>query len=82
MLSVELNVIISARVNDIRSAGQLGRLVALPFAGIYFLAEARFVSLDAKSLLTISAFLLLFDAILFFVNRSAFRREEILTKWK
>jgi ABC-type Na+ efflux pump permease subunit len=82
LLSVELNVIISARVNDIRSAGQLGRLVALPFAGIYFLAEARFISLDTGTLTTICVVLLLADTVLLFVNKSAFRREEILTKWK
>jgi ABC-type transport system involved in multi-copper enzyme maturation permease subunit len=82
MLSVELNVIISARVNDVRAAGQLGRLVALPFAGIYFLAEARFLSLDTASLTTICVLLLSADAALMLLNKSVFRREEILTKWK
>ena len=82
ILSVELNVILSARVNDVRAAGQLGSLVMVPFAGLYVLGEARFVLLDVNNLLMISAVLLFVDAILFFVSRSTFRREEILTKWK
>jgi len=82
ILSVELNVIISARINDIRTAEHLGGLVMLPFTGLYVLGEARFVTLDANNLLIISAVLLLVDALLFFLSRSTFRREEILTKWK
>lgn len=33
-------------------------------------------------MLIISAVLLVVDAILFFISRSTFDREEILTKWK
>jgi ABC-2 type transport system permease protein len=82
ILSVEVNVIISARANDVRTAQQLGGLMLLPFAGIYVAGEIGLISLETNNLLVISAVLLFVDAILFFVSRSTFRREEILTKWK
>lgn len=82
VLSVETNVIISSRVNDIRTAQQFGGLIVLPFAGIYVAGEINIIPLETNGLLIISAILLLIDLILFFVSRSTFRREEILTKWK
>lgn len=82
VFSVEVNVLVSARVNDVRTASQLGGLIVLPFAGIYILSEIRLISLDTTSLLVISAALLVADVILFYLSRATFRREEILTKWK
>jgi ABC-type Na+ efflux pump permease subunit len=82
MLSVELNVIISSRVNDIRSAQQLGGLVVLPLVGIFLLGETGIVPIGVSYLLVISAILLIADLILLFISRSTFRREDILTKWK
>jgi ABC-2 type transport system permease protein len=82
LFSVELNVIVSARVNDVRAANQFGGLLVIPFAALYVLGEINVVPLTANNLLILSAVLLFVDAILFFVSRSTFRREEILTKWK
>jgi ABC-2 type transport system permease protein len=82
LFSVELNVIVSARVNDVRAANQFGGLLVIPFAALYVLGEINFVPLTANNLLIISAVLLFVDVLLFFVSRSTFRREEILTKWK
>jgi ABC-type Na+ efflux pump permease subunit len=82
ILSVDVNVIISARVNDVRTAQQLGGIMVLPFAGIYVASQIGLISLETNNLLVISAVLLFVDAILFSVSRSTFRREEILTKWK
>lgn len=82
LLSVEVNVIISARVNDVRTAQQFGGILFLPFVAIYVAGEIGLISLETNNLLIISAVLLFVDAILFFVSRSTFRREEILTKWK
>jgi len=70
------------RVNDVRAANQFGGLLVIPFAALYVLGEINFVPLTANNLLIISAVLLVVDVILFFVSRSTFRREEILTKWK
>ena len=79
-----MNVIISARANDVRAANQLGGLIVLPFAAIYVAGEigAAGQLLNTGNLLIISALLLVVDMILFQVSRSTFSREEILTKWK
>jgi ABC-2 type transport system permease protein len=82
ILSIELDILISSRVNDVRAAQQLGGLVALPFAGIYVLAEASILSLETSNLLIISASLVAIDVILFYISEAVFRREKILTKWK
>mgnify|MGYP001137926321 CR=1 FL=1 len=57
-------------------------IMFLPFGAIYVAGEIGIVSLETNNLLIISGVLLLVDALLFFVSRSTFRREEILTKWK
>ena len=83
IISVEWNVIVSARVSDVRIAQQLGILLVLPFAGIYVGGELGVVPLGNASDLLIVAGILLVVAVLFlFVARGTFRREEILTKWK
>jgi len=83
IMSVEWNVVISSRVSDIRIAQQVGGLIMLPFAGIYVSGELNLIPLgDTNNLLIIAGILLAVDAILLFVARATFRREEILTKWK
>jgi ABC-2 type transport system permease protein len=83
LMSVQLNVIISSRVTDVRTGQQLGALAVLPFAGLYVSGELNLIDLgDASNLLIIAAALLVVDVMLFFVSRATFRREEILTKWK
>lgn len=81
-LSIELSVVISSRVNDVRSAQQLGSLMILPFAGIYVAGELNLITLDTNTLLEISAIIGAAAVLLFFVARATFSREEILTKWK
>ncbi len=83
MMSVQVNVIISSRVTDIRSGQQLGGLTILPFAGLYVAGELNLINLGVTSnLLIVAAALLVVDVLLFFLSRATFRREEILTKWK
>jgi ABC-2 type transport system permease protein len=82
LFSVEVSVIVSSRVSDVRTANQFGALLVIPFAALYVLGEINVVSLTADNLLIIAAVLFLVDVILFFISRSTFRREEILTKWK
>jgi ABC-type Na+ efflux pump permease subunit len=81
-LSVEFSVIVSSRVNDVRSASSFGILMFFPFLAIYLASEIGIISLDINNLLIISGILLALDVILFFVSTATFRREEILTKWK
>ncbi len=83
LMSVQLNVIISSRVTDIRSGQQLGALTIIPFAALYVAGELNLINLgDTSNLLIIAGALVVVDVLLFFVSRATFRRDEILTKWK
>jgi ABC-2 type transport system permease protein len=83
IMSVEWNVIISARVSDVRVAQQIGILLILPFGGIYVAGELGLIPLGSTSdLLIIAGILLLVDMLLLYVAKATFQREEILTKWK
>jgi ABC-type Na+ efflux pump permease subunit len=82
ILSVEFSVIVSARVNDIRAAQQLGSLIVLPLVAIFLLGETSTLAIDAYHLLIISGILLLADVALYTVSNATFKREEILTRWK
>jgi len=82
ILSIQLNVIISSRVSDVRTANQLGTLLFIPFIGLYLLLETNVISLNVINLLAIFAILFIADAILFYLNKVIFSRDKILTKWK
>jgi ABC-2 type transport system permease protein len=81
ILSVEANIIISSKVNDIRAAQQLGGLVVLPLIFVVIFAST---SAQVSTLLAIgvSAALAIADIGLFYLSKATFQREEILTKWK
>ncbi|MDG6909397.1 MAG: ABC transporter permease [Nitrososphaerota archaeon] len=82
LLSIELNVITSSRVTDVRAASQLGSVVFAPFIGLYVAGEIGVITLDAPTLLVISGIFAVIAVALFSVSTRTFRREEILTKWK
>jgi ABC-type Na+ efflux pump permease subunit len=82
LMSVEANVIVSSRVNDIRAAQQIGGLVILP---LIILVITAVTGLGGSALLLgvgVSGALAIVDLVLFFVAKATFQREEILTKWK
>jgi ABC-2 type transport system permease protein len=82
LLAVGYNILISSRANDVRAAQQLGTLIILPFAAVYVLSELRVLALNTATLLLMAAVLVVADAVVFYLVRAAFQREEILTKWK
>ncbi|HXW95146.1 MAG TPA: ABC transporter permease subunit [Nitrososphaerales archaeon] len=82
LLSIELNIITSSRVSDVRSASQLGGLMFLPFIGIYLASEIGVVTLDTNALLIIGGVIAVLDLAMFRISTSVFQREQILTKWK
>ncbi len=82
ILGVGYNVLVSSRVNDVRTAQQLGTLILLPFAAVYLLSEFKVLSLTTDNMLIMAAVLAVIDAIVFYLVKAAFQREEILTKWK
>jgi ABC-2 type transport system permease protein len=82
IMSIEFSVLVSSRVNDIRSAQQLAALIIIPFFALYLLTEISVITLDTNTLLMIGGIIALIDIGLFFANRVIFQREEVLTKWK
>jgi len=54
----------------------------LPFAAVYLLSEFKVLSMTTDNMLIMAAVLAGIDAIVFYLVKAAFQREEILTKWK
>ena len=81
-LSVELNVIISSKVNDVRTAGQLGTLLLIPFIGVFILLEANIVTLNIINLFALFTFLFITDVVLFQISKATFSGDKIFTKLK
>jgi ABC-2 type transport system permease protein len=82
ILSVESNVIVSSRVNDIRAAQQLGGLVVLPLLLVVVFSSTYTAFPITILALIVSAGLAIADIALFYLAKATFQREEILTKWK
>jgi ABC-type Na+ efflux pump permease subunit len=82
IMSIELAVIVSSRVSDVRGANQIGSLLFIPFMGIFLAGAEGIFPFTAYNLLIFSGIVLIGDLVLFFVSASTFNREEILTKWK
>jgi ABC-2 type transport system permease protein len=82
IMSIELAVIVSSRVSDVRGANQIGSLMFIPFMGVFLAGVEGIFPFNAINLLIISGIVLIADVALFFLSASTFNREEILTKWK
>lgn len=82
VMSIELTVIVSSRVSDVRSATQIGSLMFIPFMAVFAAEVDGAFSFDVDTLLIISATVLIVDVALVILSVSTFRREEMLTKWK
>ena len=82
LFSVEGSIIISSKVNDIRTSSQFGIVLMLPFIGVYVLSEAQIIPLNDQVMFAITGVLIIIDVILFFLSSLLFNRDEILTKWK
>ena len=82
MFSIELTVIVSSRVSDVRAANQIGALMFIPFMAVFLAGAEGIITFGVDSLLVISGIVLIGDLALSFLSTSTFNREEILTKWK
>jgi ABC-2 type transport system permease protein len=80
-MSVEANIIVSSKVNDIRAAQQLGGLVVLPLVFVVIFASTS-AQLSILLALAVVAALAIADVAMFYLSKATFQREEILTKWK
>ena len=81
IMSVEANIIVSSKVNDIRAAQQIGGLIVLPLVFIVIFASTS-AQISIWLLIGVAAALAVADIALFFLSKKVFQREEILTKWK
>jgi ABC-2 type transport system permease protein len=82
VFSIELAVITSSRVSDIRASNQIGGLAFIPFMAVFLAGATSLIALSILNLLIFSGIVLIADVGLFFLSTSTFRREEILTKWR
>jgi len=82
LLSVEVNVIISSRMTDVRSAQQSGALLMFPFIALFLASELGFFELNDTNLVVLAGVLAAVSVAMFFVAKATFQREEILTRWK
>ena len=82
VLSIEVGVIASSRVNDVRGANQIAGLMFIPFVAVFFAGAEGIFKFSIGNLLIFSGVVAIADVILFFLSTSTFKREEILTKWK
>lgn len=82
LLAIFANVIVSSKVNDVRTAQQIGSLVILPVVGLFVMVLAGVATLNVWLMLMFAGVIGLADLTVLFVALKLFRREEILVKWK
>ena len=82
VMSILYSIIVSSRVNDVRSANSYGILMYFPFLAIFLASETHIIAIDVTTILIISGIISAIDVTLFFLATKTFKREEILTKWK
>ncbi len=81
VFGTEFNTLISIRVSDARTAQSYGGAIYFPLLVVFILGEAGYISLDIKTILIFSVILVLIDIIIFFINKSLFKREEMITRF-
>jgi ABC-2 type transport system permease protein len=82
LAALQLAVCVSSRVNDARSAQQIGALIILPIAGLLVMQLTGSFQLTAAVIALITAALAAINAVLMLVGIGLFDRESILTRWK
>lgn len=82
LAALQLAVCVSSRVNDARSAQQIGALIILPIAGLLVLQLIGGVRLTGAVIAVLALVLVVFNAGLIRLGVALFDRESILTRWK
>jgi ABC-2 type transport system permease protein len=82
LLSVNLGILISTRVNDVRVAQQIGGLVVVPVVGFGIAQVLGQVVINNESFIRFAVVLIILDAAVFVFARVAFQRENILVRWR
>jgi ABC-2 type transport system permease protein len=82
LAALQLAVCVSSRVNDARTAQQIGVLVILPVSGLLIGQLFGSLQLTGQLILMIAAASLVINAGLMWLGIVLFDRETILTRWK
>ena len=82
LAALQLAVCVSSRVNDARSAQQIGALIILPISGLLVAQLIGAVQLTPLAILLIATALVVVNAGLMRLGIAVFDRESILTRWK
>ncbi len=82
LLSVNLGILISTRVNDVRVAQQIGGLVVVPVVALGIAQVTGQVVINNESFIRFSLLLIAVDVAVFWLARLAFQRENILVRWR
>jgi len=82
LAALQLAVCVSSRVNDARSAQQIGALIILPIAGLLVMQLTGSFQLTAPVIALLALALGGVNTVLMLVGIALFDRESILTRWK
>ena len=82
IMSIDVSIIVSSRVNDPRVAEQLSMVVIVPLLAIFFAQIGGLIVINSKLVLGIAGGLVFLDCILVYLAVRLFQRETILTRWK
>jgi ABC-2 type transport system permease protein len=82
LAALQMAVCVSSRVNDARSAQQIGALVILPVTGLLIAQVTGSFLLTGAIILLIALGLGIINAALMALGVALFERESILTRWK
>ena len=77
-----LAVIISSRVNDARSAQQLGALVVMPVTAVFVGQLVGQFLIGLRVILMTGVLLVIVNVVLCLIGVRLFDRERILMRWK
>ena len=82
ILSVLFNVIVSARVTDVRTSQQIGSIVILPVIAFFVVGLAGVLTFDLQNMVLFGIALAAIDVGVIYLALSTFQRERILVRWK
>ena len=82
LLSVMAGIIVSSRVNDPRTAQQIGAVILLPVIGLVVAQAVGAFIVEAPAYVALAAIMVALSAVLLRVGTAIFGRESILTRWK
>lgn len=82
IMSIDVSIIVSSRVNDPRVAEQLSMVVIVPLLAVFFAQIGGLIVINSKLVLGIAGGLVFLDCILVYLAVRLFQRETILTRWK